>query len=679
MTERLQKLNKVIDYCRSKGKEKEVFDRGTGTLKIVCSDTYQDVCQLENKVDRIVATQVIEDYDKLQDLISDLKLSDLEKQRYENLKKNNQDIDYTLNFELLSDRYAFLSKRLDILSTDIKIQYEIMELSDERLKLLEMIYNKLEKETGYSVPYLPKVVNFLSCGFGNVKYAKMLSEFESDPKNLDRITNEDVETLLLLSQNKRITFNVQSVEDIKRFREEGKVFTGLKEVIQNKVDEVLKNPHMDIKAFKDDLLFYLYGKRLDVATSLVESFNIDGIKVDETNRDLIEIYTAIKNIVVENNIIVLANVMKEAIPYLNVRHNFLYSNVLDVELKKVFAREYNRVAYKPDSPMSKNEDGVSIIRPGSDFKMIITSIGAYQGELNVENYKDYWNNASIKDHCNCCSLISDENLSTAKIKNVIFGFSQFNENMLMLSGEKDLNTYDCSKNMVIDIPRKTKFYSPDRLIDETRSDYNEIDYERRDLSDDKKMYKKQPDYILFIEEYEDNNFWLNGAKDQEEYNYISDQIAKQEKIYKNSVQAAKEFNIPLVIINRESCAKKNKAEIRGYMQDFLETKNPELISKIVTKIFNTRISMGKMFHKPLQEEYFSSNVINTALANIEKVIRAEKNTEHREKLIKKYKEIIELESNKEHYCWVDRNRMQNSGVSFDEIKEQICILERGDL
>ena len=44
----------------------------------------------------------------------------------------------------------------------------------------------------------------------------------------------------------------------------------------------------------------------------------------------------------------------------------------------------------------------------------MTSVGAYQDGLEIEDYSKYWNSPHIRSHGNCCSLIANNNLSTAQ-------------------------------------------------------------------------------------------------------------------------------------------------------------------------------------------------------------------------------------------------------------------------
>ncbi len=123
------------------------------------------------------------------------------------------------------------------------------------------------------------------------------------------------------------------------------------------------------------------------------------------------------------------------------------------------------------------------------LKMLIISINAFINSRNIDNYNIYWNSSKIRSYGNCCSLISNYNLSTAKIKKVLFGFTNIKENMLLFSGKDDLNSSPDSKKFDMSENYAQSFMEVDNLLNNTRSDYNELVYERRDLSYGK-YYKK---------------------------------------------------------------------------------------------------------------------------------------------------------------------------------------------
>ena len=58
---------------------------------------------------------------------------------------------------------------------------------------------------------------------------------------------------------------------------------------------------------------------------------------------------------------------------------------------------------------------------GDSFKLLVTVLGAYGRDREIDDYKDLWTRAKISPLMSC-SLVSDDNLALAPVKTVILGF-----------------------------------------------------------------------------------------------------------------------------------------------------------------------------------------------------------------------------------------------------------------
>lgn len=77
-----------------------------------------------------------------------------------------------------------------------------------------------------------------------------------------------------------------------------------------------------------------------------------------------------------------------------------------------------------------------------------------------------------------------------------------NDNMLLLSRSSDINSTPTSRAFNNTENSQQEYMDANTMLNNTQGDYNELVYERRDLSGNPKFYKKNPDYIVFIEELE---------------------------------------------------------------------------------------------------------------------------------------------------------------------------------
>ena len=205
------------------------------------------------------------------------------------------------------------------------------------------------------------------------------------------------------------------------------------------------------------------------------------------------LYLSLYKIVTEKDAGKLIKIFDEFSEQKETSFNYMQPVLIESELRDMFLQELNKVSFKINDQQYQIVDGIHVYAAGTDFKMVMTSIGAYQGNLNVDNYNEYWNSPHIRSHGNCCSLIANNNLSTATINNICFGFSEFEPGMLLRAGNKDLNSTIYSRDLDVSM-RNGTFMLPDDLINSTRGTYNELVYERRDLSNNRPNFKSTRRY-----------------------------------------------------------------------------------------------------------------------------------------------------------------------------------------
>ena len=280
----------------------------------------------------------------------------------------------------------------------------------------------------------------------------------------------------------------------------------------------------------------------------------------------------------------------------------------------------------------------------------------------------------------------------ANPKNVIFGFSTMDDNMLLLSSSRDINSTPSSRqfniateqglgtNYTIDGKEYSsigrmglgiEFSNPDNLLDNTRGDYNELVYERRDLSSNPTFYKKNPDYIVYIEEYENIDEYFEQYKDNNEMLiYLNEQKEQQKYQLEQSLKAAKDFDIPIVKINRERCAKQAITEIEQSISDFENSLDPDLIKKIICQFENNRVGNHDK-HVIIRDKYFSVAQMNSYLSKIEQVISNIEDRNLRNMLLNEYNRAIVGEQKKVESCKRFRKNGQTSGFDFETTLNRI--------
>jgi len=658
-----------------------------GDMIEVYDDIDYYVNNLDNIYDKISLAQWANNFKKVEELIKELNLSEEQQELYLKLKDKNIDINETINFEILSPKYSFLGNMLDMITTDRLIQEQILSLSDEMLELFKILYNRLESLSDYNVPYITKILRKIgyvtpeSHWMNNFHYYDELNkELETLIKEGYQFTEKEIDTLLFLYNN-NIQFAVRNMEEVINFGQEG---TQVQIDMVDIIEQQRTNEKKDIVKIKIALLLKTYGVGFNEAQEILQKYDLTKLELTEENKDLFEMYKAILQIVNESNPDILISIYDAFSKQMNPHFDFMRTTTFENNLRKEFAKSLNREVFKTDNRPYTLIDGIQVYDAGLDFKMIVTAIGAYQSDFkDQDNYSKYWNSSTIRSHGNCCSLIGNNNLSMAKVKNIILGFSTMNDNMLLLSGDKDLNsTPDSRKFNTTENSRCNIFTSGDELLDSTRGDYNELVYERRDLSSNPKFYKKNPDYIVFIEEYEDIDKYIElysnkkwGRISNYTLEYLLKQKQEQEHLWQETLKAAKDFDIPIVRINREKCAKNEIQKIDDMVTEFEQTKNPEIISKIITQFHNNRFG-NKNYHDLIISAYFSIPIMTKYLERIDNTIIAIEDEPTRSNILKTYKTVIETEQKKVDYYRYIANTKQLSAIDFVETLQKIDMMQQ---
>lgn len=567
---------------------------------------------------KVILGQEWMDYDLVKEELQKISLSESQFKRFEKIKSNNNAWYETMNPLMLDDKYSFLDKYMDFITTDIRIQQLILSLDDNSLNLFSKMYEKIDKETSNAIPYISRILGLIGTSvtaslmtFQNYN-GGMFRKKNQSFSNLslafqnEQLTEHDLDLLIFIFSNNNFDFNVNSISDLRGF--ENELLDFVNESMNNFKNQSGYSPD-DINNIKSTILMRSFGIQLDYAKSILKKFNLNGIEFDKDN-NYISMYRSIYNVVNETDVNKLFTI------YDNISNNCEFSldymtiSLFENGMRDIFLRHLTSSTFKCDGNNYEIQDGVKIFDAGTDFKVILTSVGSYKPEMETQlNYSQYWNSNSIRSHGNCCSLIANNNLSTATIRNICLGFSNFEDGMLLLSGSNDLNSTPTSRQ-INSQDHFGKFMSANSLIDNTRSDYNELVFERRDLSSTREHYKKNPDYVVMFEELIDND--VNNQELDEETKQL---LSEQERIKGISLKAAQDFDIPIVKINREKCAVSELFKINKMVEEFYQTHKPALLTRIVVDFENNRMGL-RYPHNYLREKYFSKVIINKLLAEI---------------------------------------------------------------
>lgn len=654
-----EKLHLIIDFVREYEKKEYIrayYDRGASPSYIKYTNIDKYIELLKSYDDKLELAQTTDNFDIAKKILAEYPFTDEEKKKYERLSENNEDIATVLNPKILSVKYDFLGEKLDFIVTDIFVTSNLLNLSNEELELFKLLYSKAEKgnaEILHTLYYMPYWINNCS---------ELTSSIVDNLNKNEEISDEIIEKLLWVyttDQNEVYSIKANIINNLTTIDDIINLEKIIKETCDNAINEESQKSDKDINKIKEALIMSTYGIGLDKAQYLLQSYNVSKIELNDENKQTMLMYLAISQICNENNPDKLIAIYNEYTRDNNININYLRDVVFQNELRLIFAKELNDVyANAQDFEKIVDQDGVSVYDAGTDFNICMTAIGAYQGDFkNQENYFEYWNNKKILSHINCCSLIANNNLASATIPNICLGFSSFDEDMLIGGSNQDMNSTDESEKMYGIEYSWSKLSSPENIINSTRGQYNEIDYERRDLGNGE-YYKKNPDFIVFFEEFDDiDNIDTNNKEIQQ---ILNDEQMK----WQESIKAAKEFGIPIVKINREKCAKSESQKIEEDFQKYLETHDVKLLSNIITNFENNRT--GTREHSYLTQKYFSNERIQEMLDKIFASVQELQDDKLKKSNAKELTRLLENEKENTEKCnLIVGDKVTNEFLGFD--------------
>lgn len=592
--------------------------------KIILAEKLKRIGSIDG---RVLSAYRFELIDYLQNE-SDEKIQFLE-ENLRRLKNINEDILDTCELKMLTEEYKDLSTKLDVITCDSKVQKKILNLSDNSYQILVKALDIVEKDN--IKDWIPIIDNFLE-GLNNKKYKDLLESIE----NSELTDEETIRKLIYILSSSENIFDIKSIEEVENFNRVEYVEKIKRRELKTKYISSLD----EIEKLQLCVLEKKYGQSIEESIRLLKTYgkDIDEFELsDERDVKIKEYLESIRNI--------LNTYDKRTLEELynsneNLKDNYLFSNIIESEIRAYFARQLNEELYqlKDENKININlplAQGIPIYDSGENFMIELTSLGAYSNYNVNANFYEEWNRKLIQSHGFCTTPIANNNIATAKIEYVTFGFNNFAENSLLLSAPWDIVSSRANKEMNTSQSIKDGrilYNIPHKQIDNIRHTHPENVRERRAL-DKGNVYKKQPAYIVYIpviplEKYMELQR-QGKLNDRNERNKLLIEYTKNDKIWENSVRASRDFSIetdngeikplPIVIIDRTYIAIKEKEKIDDLERKFRETGNPDLINRIIVDSENNRT--GNTFCDEIRNTLFSPQILQDRIARIEKIIQ----------------------------------------------------------
>ena len=445
------------------------------------------------------------------------------------MSKKNEDI-LKHDFELINERYVGIlgEDKVSQISSYPEVVRKIsdLDLDDRELGFIgEAIDTYLEEtKSDEWTPFTKRMLKNIS------DYKALITSFNSNE-------SADMKKLLpiLIHQN---DFDIKTYDDVENF----------KEIKRKKCEELIKGVSKEEK--QDAVLLKIFGQNRNESQELVEKFGQDIDKIQD--EDLKSYIKSLQEILNTKDLKTLEEIFNQ-VGELEITNTLLIERMLKTEYWKLYNNDLFKVADARKLP-----DGENVYSAGTDFKMIITSVGAYVSN-QPDNYEENWNRASLGSQHFCASYIRNDMLGHAPMPHICYGFEEMKEDSLMLSGSRDI--YSSGVSFESTAGRGEKYLSPNNQIGNTTS-YNEMDFRRVQGGE-----KKQPDYIVV--------FRKDGRIDN---------MDKAQK-------ASKDFGgLPIVVIDVDECLVAEKQKAEKLFEEYKRTKSPEIRKQLEEKLRNNRVT-----------------------------------------------------------------------------------------
>lgn len=505
--------------------------------------------------------------------------------------RNNDEFFKTFELSLLEEQYLTIFRN----PYTNKINANLLRVLGRYKEISTQIKNILINKDEKFINVLREIFHTFAHNEYDYGYviSSLLNSLETDKIKIFNIVAESFATIedkkrvienliYILSTNNIVPIN--SIEDVINYEQ----------LQDEKCSNIItNNEEYTLSEVKEAIFLEKFGIDLKTAIDLQQKYGSDldvkDIELNEKDKQLITILEAI------NTILNCDDKKRLIISYFHTNNkvsiNLSESYKLDAEIRKMYARALNSKLLQVKNLKSAGLEEYYDIpmyfafdeNNPQPFNILLTCLGAYTDYKKPKNYKTDWLRPKEMFHGFCTSLISNEMMGTAQMNYACLAFTDIPEENLLLQAPFDIasrgavQTISPITNLSND---RLQFLFPKQMINSTRHTHNEIVIERL-----LKEGKIKPSYVIFMTE----NFSLTKLMTEKA---TFKKIDKSSEIsrWENALQAAKDFGIPIVIVDRGKVKKYEASEREKLFQEFAKAKEESTKSlyNLLIRIQNNR-------------------------------------------------------------------------------------------
>ncbi len=598
---------KLIEYFKEHPLEMDFLERNEHFRK-----------KIINSKDRTLITRVIFNKDILtneDELNTYSKILNLTKEeiaeKIKKLQSINDEILDTLLPSTLHQRFSCIDfQMLEKISLYRDLQLALWSYNDKELKIFSKIINSLEKQNNDTTTTIYYIIN----NWHN--YKTLLNSID-----IDNISNDEIISLTFVLVRQTNFYNINAHEDLnpERFNQKRK-----DKFIE--MDKSIRNIQ-DIDVIREALIEKKFGIDQPMAIFINERYCCDMETLERSELDP-NIKLMLKCI---NRIISCDSIDELKFLYLtSTRLITDTKTITDLEaiIRGEYAKEYSKKIYKVNKDhlmkesdfkykdlynkvceISYNGKKPQIYIADGDFNMQIHILGAYRHWERPANFKEDWLRPKIAYHGICTSFIGNNQIANARQSHPAYGFDHIEENSLLCAGNYDLCSDSSINQFASSIYKPYNFYTPKEMINKTRHTHNEMVIERR-AGDKSQTYKRVPSYIVYFVDD------INNESNFDMENNI---------LFNETIQAAVDNDIPIVIVDRLKYAKYERNKCAIMLEQFKNTLDISILRELFLTICNNMIGCQKFSIQPDMEyhKYFNNGYLESVFEEIFNIAQLE--------------------------------------------------------
>ena len=556
-------------------------------------------------------------------------------------KKNNNIFNTLVATSLKNNIFNINEDHYDRFINDIDMQISLNKLNDRELEVLSKILDNYSFKD-YDISLM--VINIIN-NIGD--YEELISSIDINNVELDKLIK-----VLELPHNQ---YHINTQEDLNIYNQKKKEYFANN---SNKDNLIKLLFNIDLKEAEYINYKYCYDNNgnnvLDtleelpeVVVNYLKQLNkiVEAQELSEIDLDNIDVYN--KEIPLE--------------AYLRSEYTKLYSDSL---LKINKRKEVYGPLENMHDKTTYNGKEIEICIPRETFRFFVHCVGScsLKGDAIDSNYKvDWMDRPQIQDHFVACSYLSEKGIHSIRSNGcIIFGFDSLEGGSILGMGNTDIDSigwyarsYNGARIVQEGNNNRAKFFTPNNILKSIQGGYNEIVIERRNQDKEKEDYKRKPDYIImmadsldksnfmyldslfnnelqFIEDSDrevikelmtknEINKFLTKYNDIIEVRALTEEVSTKDlrnyyadlivnaKYYEDCLKASSEFDIPLVVVDKEYYFNKLLNESSAYDDDTKER---------LREIYNSDKNKRSMLFNMVAKGGSAENVLNPPKQNI---------------------------------------------------------------